>query len=102
MGKRNEQLVNLMKDQFISKPRVINDEDLLKQVQEQNQRSELEQMQRDKQRKVKEMEAKFFQDNQVLMKKEQQRLRQIQKQVDAEVIAQKMHQVKLDEEKEKQ
>lgn len=87
MGKRNEHLINLMKDQFISKPKVMNDDDLLKQVKEQNERSENERLQREKQRKMKEMEAKFFQDNQVLMKKEQQRLRQMQKQLDAEVIA---------------
>jgi hypothetical protein len=60
MGKRNEHLISLMKDQFITKPRVVNDEDLLKQVKEQNEKSENERIQREKQRKVKEMEAKFF------------------------------------------
>jgi hypothetical protein len=38
----------------------------------------------------------------VLVKKEQQKLRLMQKQIDAEVIAQKMQQAKLDDEKEKQ
>jgi len=47
------------------------------------------------------MEAKFFQDNQVLVKKEEKRLRELQKLKDAEVIQQKIKDAQIDAENEK-
>ena len=64
LGKANEHRINLIKDQFTNvNTREIKDDDIFKQIKENNEKKDHEQQQKDKSRKVKEMEAKFFQDN---------------------------------------
>lgn len=80
----------------------MNEDDLAKQIQQQNQKRESEQVAKEKQRKLREMEAKFFQDNQILAKKEMQKLRQQQKVEEAEAIALKVKEARLQDEQEKE
>lgn len=62
LRKRNEEMVNAIKDQFVNhrESREVKDDQLVKQILEQNKKREEEQVSKEKQRKVREMEAKFF------------------------------------------
>lgn len=91
MGQKNEAVVSMMKEQFMQRhdPDLEN-QNMLKVVTEKNKKTEQELKERARARKMKEMEAKFFQDNQVLLKKDEENLKKIQKLKDFDDIQKKV------------
>lgn len=72
-------MVNLIGDQFVQNKydKKAEDEKILRVVQAANEQKEKEQQARERARKAKEMEAKYYQDNQVLAKRSIQELRKV-------------------------
>ena len=74
---RNEKVVNIMKEQFMSPPRSTLDEKiLLKDRRERDAKDENNLAERNRIRKQKEMETKLFQDQQVQAKLDVKKLRE--------------------------